>query len=138
MGTFESITRTSWERGREYFGAIHDRARRLNGWEWAGVALCVVVALSLIPLLVALITIVLLVALLFVWVAEFVTLMRLPEDVFPGHRDKLVWMLFMLLVPPVGLLAFWTFRRSHWPDGVPVPPPYTQKPKSPWSEDELS
>jgi hypothetical protein len=137
VGTLESELRRGWRSARPFLDATLERMRGMSAGEWVGVAVCALLAWLLVPLLLVLLGIVLFVAALVAWVAEFVTLMRLREDVFPGRRDKLVWMLLMILVPPVGLLAFWTFRRSHWPDGVPVDSPSTEKSRSPWSEDEF-
>lgn len=136
MSSLESLFRTGWERSRQVVDAAVDRAQRMSVWGWLGVLLCGVLVIRLIPLLLALLGVVLVVGLVLAWVSEFVTLMRLAEADFPGRHDKLVWTLLMLVLPPLGLLAFWTFRRSHWPDGVPVSPTAAEKPKSPWSEDE--
>ena len=54
------------------------------------------------------------------WVVEFVNLMGLSDDAFPGRFDKLVWIALMIFLPPVGVAAFWTFRRAHWPAEKPA------------------
>jgi len=54
------------------------------------------------------------------WVRELVFLMRLADDVFPGRHDKLIWALLLIALPPLGALAFWSFRRAHWPEAKPV------------------
>jgi len=54
------------------------------------------------------------------WVREFVFLMRQADDVFPGRNDKLIWALLLIVLPPVGALAFWSFRRAHWPEAKPA------------------
>jgi hypothetical protein len=134
-----SFLRAGYSRARVHTDRLFERAGRLRVWEWGGLLLGAILLVSLIPLVFAIFAVALLVALMLAWVAEFVTLMRLPEAEFPAKHDKLIWTLLMIVVPPLGLLAFWTFRRSHWPDGVPVSPvSTTQKPTSPWSEDEWS
>jgi hypothetical protein len=93
------------------------KVRRAEGWELAAY---LVVGLFLVALLlpaaVALAVAALVVALAVAWVHEFVFLMRLGPDAFPGRHDRAVWIALMLLLPPVGLLAFWTFRRAAWPE----------------------
>lgn len=54
------------------------------------------------------------------WAREFVFLMRLADDVFPGRHDKLIWALLLIALPPLGTLAFWSFRRAHWPESKPA------------------
>lgn len=47
------------------------------------------------------------------WVHQFVTLMSMADDAFPGRHDKLVWVALMLLLPPAGMLAFRGYQRAH-------------------------
>jgi hypothetical protein len=49
------------------------------------------------------------------WFREFRCLMWMTDDSFPGRNDKLVWAILMIVLPPVGVLAFWSFRRAYWP-----------------------
>lgn len=56
-----------------------------------------------------------------IWVREFSILMRAAEEEFPGRFDKPIWALAILLVPPVGVVAFWVFRRAHWAEAKPHP-----------------
>lgn len=60
------------------------------------------------------------VGLLIAWVREFAFLMRQGDDAFPGRNDKLIWALVLIVLPPLGVLAFWSFRRAHWPAAKPV------------------
>jgi len=52
---------------------------------------------------------------LLAWLHEFTFLMRLNDEVFPGRFDKLIWALLLIVLPPVGTLAFWSYRQAHWP-----------------------
>jgi hypothetical protein len=61
------------------------------------------------------------------WRHEFVFLMSLRDDEFPGRRDKLVWVALMIFLPPVGIWAFRGYREAHWPE--PVPEPVQAQPK---------
>lgn len=56
----------------------------------------------------------------FFWVREFIHLMGLADEAFPGRYDKVLWFLLLVLLPPVGALAFSTFRRAYWPVVKPV------------------
>jgi len=99
-----------------------DWLRQAEAWQ---VALLVVVALVLLPMLPALVM--LAVAAAFVlfaraWVREFTTLMRLGDDVFPGRNDKLIWSILLIVLPPVGVWLFGTYREAHWPEAKPKGP----------------
>jgi hypothetical protein len=48
------------------------------------------------------------------WRDEFIFLMGLRDDVFPGHNDKLIWVLLLVLTP-VGVWLFRSYRLAHWP-----------------------
>jgi len=54
------------------------------------------------------------------WFRQFSFLMQLGDDAFPGHHDKLIWAALMIVVPPVGVLTFWSYRQAHWPSAKPV------------------
>lgn len=49
------------------------------------------------------------------WGREFLLLMQIPDNVFPGRFDKLVWALAIVFVPFLGVPTFWFFRKAHWP-----------------------
>jgi hypothetical protein len=70
---------------------------------------------------------VLIVLVLFVkaWRDEFVFLMGLRDEDFPGRNDKLVWVLVLLLFAPVGTWFFRAYRLAHWPEPEPQPRPET-------------
>lgn len=58
------------------------------------------------------------------WVHEFSFLMHQPDDAFNGHNDKLIWAILLIVLPPVGVVAFWSFRRAHGTEGrkpEPIP-----------------
>lgn len=48
------------------------------------------------------------------WVREFVHLMGVADDSFPGRHDKVLWVVLMVLLPPIGVAAFSIFRRVYW------------------------
>lgn len=89
--------------------------RRAEGWRLAAyVAVGLFLLAVALPLALAFALAALVVAAVLAWVHEFVWLMRLDDSAFPGRHDKLVWSLLMIALPPIGLLAFWAFRRAHW------------------------
>lgn len=59
---------------------------------------------------------VLLAIMLQAWRHEVHFLMSLRDEDFPGHDDKLVWAAFLILMPPVGLWLFRSYRQAHWPE----------------------
>jgi hypothetical protein len=50
------------------------------------------------------------------WRSEFVFLMGLRDDEFPGQYDKLIWVFVLLAMAPVGLWLFRSYRLAHWPE----------------------
>ena len=99
-----------------------DWLRQAEAWQ---IALLVVVSLVLLPMMPAILL--LAVAAAFVlfaraWVREFTTLMRLGDDAFPGHNDKLIWSMLLIVLPPVGVWLFGTYREAHWPEVKPKGP----------------
>ena len=49
------------------------------------------------------------------WRHEFTLLMALPDDALPGRNDKVVWIVLMVLLPPLGFYAFRSYRAAHLP-----------------------
>jgi hypothetical protein len=49
------------------------------------------------------------------WLKEFVFVMGLRDDDFPGRHDKLIWVLVLLILAPIGLWFFRSYRLAHWP-----------------------
>lgn len=47
------------------------------------------------------------------WFRDFAYLMTQPDEAFPGRYDKLIWALLLVVLPPVGVLAFWSYRRAQ-------------------------
>jgi hypothetical protein len=109
-------------------------ARQINKWfRWAGgwlrqaegwqIALLMVIvgalALPILPVVLALAVIVALVLFGRAWLKEFTYLMRLRDDVFPGHNDKLIWAILLIVLAPVGIWLFQTYREAHWPEAKP-------------------
>jgi hypothetical protein len=50
------------------------------------------------------------------WLREFTYLMKLRDDVFPGHNDKLIWAIVLIVLQPLGAWLFQTYREAHWPE----------------------
>jgi hypothetical protein len=51
-----------------------------------------------------------------IWQKEFVFLMGLRDDQFPGRLDKLIWVAVVLLLAPFGVWFFRAYRLAHWPE----------------------
>jgi len=49
------------------------------------------------------------------WRDEFISLMGLRDDDFPGRNDKLIWVLVLLVFAPVGAWLFPSYRLAHLP-----------------------
>jgi hypothetical protein len=52
---------------------------------------------------------------------ELLSLMARPDDEFPGRRDKTLWMMALILAPPLGVVAFHQFSEARWPAVAKVP-----------------
>jgi hypothetical protein len=50
------------------------------------------------------------------WQKEFVFLMGLRDDQFPGRHDKLIWVVLLLAMAPIGVWFFRAYRLAHWPE----------------------
>jgi hypothetical protein len=50
------------------------------------------------------------------WRKEFVFLMGLRDEDFPGRQDKLIWALVLLVLAPIGVWFFRSYRLAHWPE----------------------
>ena len=53
------------------------------------------------------------------WQKEFVFLMGLRDDDFPGRHDKLIWAIVLLAFAPIGVWIFRSYRLAHWPEPKP-------------------
>ena len=49
------------------------------------------------------------------WIREFSFLMALRDEDFPGRSDKLVWVILLTVMVPIGFWTFRSFREAHWP-----------------------
>jgi uncharacterized membrane protein YhaH (DUF805 family) len=49
------------------------------------------------------------------WCNEFVFLMGLRDEDFPGRNDKLIWAVVLLAFAPISVWLFRTFRAAQWP-----------------------
>ena len=54
------------------------------------------------------------------WCNEFVFLMGLRDDDFPGRSDKLIWATLLLLFAPFSVWVFRAYRLAHWPEPKPA------------------
>jgi hypothetical protein len=52
------------------------------------------------------------------WSHEFVFLMGLRDDDFPGRHDKLIWAFLLFAFAPLTLWFFRSYRLAHWPEPV--------------------
>ena len=98
---------------------VGDWFRQAEGWQ---IALLVVIAVLVLPLMPVVLTLALLAALVMfarAWVREFAYLMRLNDDAFPGRNDKLIWAMVLVVLPPVGAWLFQNYREAHWPEAKP-------------------
>jgi hypothetical protein len=96
-----------------------DWFRQAEGWQ---IALLVVAAVIVLPVMPLVLTLALLAALVMfarAWVREFAYLMRLKDDAFPGHNDKMIWAMLLIVLPPVGAWLFQNYREAHWPEVKP-------------------
>ncbi len=88
--------------------------RELDGWHLAlFIALGLLILVVILPAALALAILALMLAFVAAWVHDFVTLMRLEDEVFPGRYDKAIWALLLIVLPPIGMLAFWSYRKLH-------------------------
>lgn len=55
------------------------------------------------------------------WQREFLFLMSLRDEAFPGRHDKLIWAVLLTAAAPIGLWFFRSYRRLHWPAPKPEP-----------------
>lgn len=57
------------------------------------------------------------------WHQEFVFLMSLHDDDFPGRYDKAIWAFLMIALAPVGLWLFRSYHLAQWPEPEAELPP---------------
>jgi hypothetical protein len=109
---------------------LHERVRRRISqyklWQ-------LMIAVALLGLLFSMTTVqapivplslaVLIVLVLFVkaWRDEFILLMGLRDEDFPGRNDKMIWVLVLMFFAPVGTWFFRAYRLTHWPEPEPQP-----------------
>jgi hypothetical protein len=90
--------------------------RQAEGWQIALLVLAVIVLVPVMPVVLILALLAAVVLFARAWLREFTYLMKLRDDVFPGHNDKLIWAILMIVLPPVGAWLFQTYREAHWPE----------------------
>ncbi len=54
------------------------------------------------------------------WRNEFVLLMGLRDDDFPGRNDKLIWAILLVAFAPLSIWFFRSYRLAHWPEPEPA------------------
>jgi hypothetical protein len=103
---------------------LFGRFRRVRIWQlvlaFALLMLVVSIASADSALALVVASLALVVAFARIWVHEFWSLMALRDDDFPGRFDKLVWAALLVLVAPLGVWLFRSYRLVHWPDTEPV------------------
>jgi hypothetical protein len=52
------------------------------------------------------------------WSHEFVFLMGLRDDDFPGRHDKLIWAFLLFAFSPIATWLFRCYRLAHWPEPI--------------------
>ena len=93
--------------------------RQAQGWQIALLVLTLVLVLPLMPVVLTVAVVLALVLFGKAWLREFTYLMRLSDDAFPGHNDKLIWAILLIVLPPIGAWLFQGYREVHWPEAKP-------------------
>jgi len=57
------------------------------------------------------------------WRREFLFLMERRDDEFPGRLDKWTWTVLLIVLAPIGVWFFRSYRLAHWPEPRPEPAP---------------
>jgi hypothetical protein len=94
-------------------------ARQAEIWQLILVAVAALIVIPAIPVLAVLAGVTALMVFGRAWGREFSTLMRLDDGAFPGHHDKLIWAILLIVMPPVGVYHFRSYREAHWPEAKP-------------------
>lgn len=93
--------------------------RQAEGWQIAAVVIFAILILPLMPVVLGLAFVAAFVLFAKAWLKEFTFLMRLRDDAFPGHNDKLIWAMLLIVLAPVGTWLFQNYREAHWPEAKP-------------------
>jgi hypothetical protein len=113
---------------RSFFQMVDDLGHRAEDWmnrhpEVPRTVVVVGLAVMALMLFVAALPLFLAVAAVFAvvlfaraWLREFSFLMGVDDSAFPGHHDKLIWALLLIVLPPVGVYLFRAHRRAYWPE----------------------
>ena len=64
-------------------------------------------------MIVAPLLLVLAILVIFFWASQFLSLMRMEDDEFPGRYDKPLWFVAVFLVSLLGALLFWLWKRGR-------------------------
>ncbi len=65
------------------------------------------------------------------WCNEFVFLMGLGDEDFPGRNDKLIWAVVLLAFAPFSVWFFRSYRLAHWPQPKFVSVDYSEPDRQP-------
>ena len=113
---------------RHHIETVEGWLRRVGAWAnqaetWQVIAVAIL-ALVLLPALPAVLVLALIAGFVLfarAWLREFVYLMSLGDNAFPGSHDKVIWAVLMIVLPPVGAYLFRSYRLSHWPEPTTKP-----------------
>lgn len=97
-------------------------ANKAETWQILLVAVLALIILPAIPAILLLTILAGVVLFARVWLREFSLLMRLDDGAFPGRSDKLIWAMLLIVLPPVGVYLFRSYRLAHWPETKPTSP----------------
>ncbi len=93
--------------------------RQAEVWQVVAIVILAALILPLLPLLLTLAVLAAIILFARAWLKEFTFLMRLRDDAFPGHNDKLIWAILLIVLAPVGTWLFQNYREVHWPEAKP-------------------
>lgn len=123
---FHSAFRSVRDSSIHTLESLWARIQTFDQWALVGWVLgALLLATILLPVLLTIAVAAVVVSLVLGWLHEFVFLMGLRDQAFPGRHDKLIWIGLFVLMPPVGAVAFWMYRHACWPSSKP----------SPWEDD---
>jgi len=55
----------------------------------------------------------------FAWQRQFLFLMSLRDEDFPGRLDKAIWAFVLIALAPISFWMFRSYRLAHWPEPKP-------------------
>lgn len=97
-----------------------DWIRQAEGWQLLVALVVLAILLPLTPALLFFAGLAALYVFAKAWIREFVFLMKLKDTDFPGAHDKLIWAMLLIVLAPVGVWLFHSYREAHWPEAKPA------------------